>query len=145
MNETTLLILGIIAGVVTLISVYGVIKKERKFFLLGLFLYSFLVVPNELMAYFDSGNMVHLMTAGLWAIQFVIAFPVKASYDSSNTVAYMLIKKMLLAIIIINLCGISLTYNVEDLPDFFALYHGIFCALSTLLIIKFHRGEIVAE
>jgi hypothetical protein len=40
MNETTLLTLGIIAGAVTLISVYGVIKKERKFFLLGLFLFS---------------------------------------------------------------------------------------------------------
>jgi hypothetical protein len=93
MNETTLLILGTIAGVVTSISIYGVIKKERKFFLLGLFLYSLLVVPNELMAYFDSGNMVHLMTAGLWTVQFVIAFPVKASYNSTNTAAYMLVKK----------------------------------------------------
>jgi hypothetical protein len=145
MNETTLLILGTIAGVVTSISIYGVIKKERKFFLLGLFLYSLLVVPNELMAYFDSGNMVHLMTAGLWTVQFVIAFPVKASYNSTNTAAYMLVKKMLLSIIVINLCGISLTYNVDALPDFFALYHGIFCALSTLLVIKFHRGEIVAK
>jgi len=145
MNETTLLILGTIAGVVTSISIYGVIKKERKFFLLGLFLYSLLVVPNELMAYFYSGNMVHLMTAGLWTVQFVIAFPVKASYNSTNTAAYMLVKKMLLSIIVINLCGISLTYNVDALPDFFALYHGIFCALSTLLVIKFHRGEIVAK
>jgi hypothetical protein len=97
------------------------------------------------MAYFDSGNMVHLMTAGLWTVQFVIAFPVKASYNSTNTAAYMLVKKMLLSIIVINLCGISLTYNVDALPDFFALYHGIFCALSTLLVIKFHRGEIVAK
>ena len=95
MSETTFLILSLIAGAVTLISVYGAIKKDRKFFLLGLFLYSFLVVPNELMGYFETGEMVHLMTAGLWAIQFVIAFPVKASYDSSNKAAYMLVKKML--------------------------------------------------
>ena len=145
MSETTLLILGLIAGAVTLISVYGAIKKDRKFFLLGLFLYSFLVVPNELMGYFDTGEMIHLMTAGLWAIQFVITFPVKASYDSSNKVAYMFVKKMLLSIIIINLCGISLAFSVETLPDYFAFYHGIFCALSTMLIVKFHQGEVVVK
>ena len=145
MSETKLLILSLIAGAVTLISVYGAIKKDRKFFLLGLFLYSFIVVPNELMGYFETGEMVHLMTAGLWAIQFVIAFPVKASYDSSNKAAYMLVKKMLLSIIVINLCGISLAFNVEALPNYFAMFHGIFCGLSTLLIVKFHQGEVVAK
>ena len=40
-------ILAMIAGIPVLVALYGVIRRQRFFFLLGYLLYALIVVPNE--------------------------------------------------------------------------------------------------
>ena len=71
----------IVAGIPTLLALYGVIRRKRMFFLLGYFLYSLIVIPNEIMTYTANGEIAHLSYAFLWFVQAVLAFPNKLNYD----------------------------------------------------------------
>lgn len=145
MISYSLIVLTGLASLCSLISAYGTIKNQRLFFFRGLFLYSLLVVPNELIFFFDTGKLSHLLISGLWSIQFVLAFPTKIKFDATNTAMVIFIKKILLSFIIINICGICIALYVASLPDFFALFHGIFCVLSAVFLIKFHSREMKAQ
>ena len=57
-------ILAIIAGIPVLVALYGVIRRQRFFFLLGYLLYALIVVPNELGEYMATGSMERLAVAG---------------------------------------------------------------------------------
>ena len=58
--------LVIVAGIPTALALFGVIHKDRMFFLTGYFLYALIVVPNEIMTYNATGEVAHLAYAFLW-------------------------------------------------------------------------------
>ena len=77
-------ILALVAGLPVLVSMYGVVRRQRFFFLLGYFLYALIVVPNEASQYVATGDMERLAVALIWTLQGVLAFPNKLNYDSSK-------------------------------------------------------------
>jgi hypothetical protein len=67
-----------VAAVPVLVSLYGVIKRQRFFFLLGYFLFSLIVIPDQLSTYLsDDGTALNLALALIWLLQAIIAFPNK--------------------------------------------------------------------
>ena len=76
-------ILALVAGIPVLVSVYGVMRRQR-FLLLGYFLYALIVVPNEASLYMATGDMERLAVALIWTLQGVLAFPNKLNYDGSK-------------------------------------------------------------
>lgn len=125
----------VVAGIPTALALYGVIRRNRMFFLTGYFLYSLIVIPNELMTYMDNGEMTHLALAALWAVQAIVAFPNKLNYDGTKVFKSFAIK-VFLSLSIINLFGVSLVSSTpasleltETTKAIAAAYHGILALL----------------
>ena len=78
-------ILAIVAGIPVLVAVYGVVRRQRFFFLLGYLLYALIVVPNELGQYMATGSMERLAVAVVWILQGVLAFPNTLNYDGRRS------------------------------------------------------------
>ena len=127
--------LVIVAGIPTLLALYGVIRRKRMFFLLGYFLYSLIVIPNEIMTYLANGEIAHLSFAFLWFVQAVLAFPNKLNYDGTKVFKSFGVK-VFLSLSAVNLFGILL---IQDMPvsleltettkNIAALYHAILSLL----------------
>ena len=106
LNSSFMNTLAIIAGIPVLVSVYGVIRRQRFFFLLGYLLYALIVVPNELGEYMATGSMERLAVAMIWTLQGVLAFPNKLNYDGSKVFKSFGIKTFLFSAAIEHLwCG----------------------------------------
>ena len=74
----------IIATTCTLITLYGVFKKNRIFFNLGYFIYGLIVIASELSFFSANQESIHIATAALWMIQVSLALPNKLPYDGSK-------------------------------------------------------------
>ena len=125
----------IVAGIPTLLALYGVIRRKRMFFLLGYFVYSLIVIPNEIMTYAANGEIAHLSYAFLWFVQAVLAFPNKLNYDGTKVFKSFGVK-VFLSLSAINLFGILLVQAMpisleltETTKNIAALYHGILALL----------------
>ena len=99
-------ILAIIAGIPVLVALYGVIRRQRFFFLLGYLLYALIVVPNELGEYMATGSMERLAVAVVWILQAILAFPNKLNYDGSKVFKSFGIKTFL-SLAAINIFGVA--------------------------------------
>ena len=127
--------LVIVAGIPTLLALYGVIRRKRMFFLLGYFLYSLIVIPNEIMTYAANGEIAHLSYAFLWFVQAVLAFPNKLNYDGTKVFKSFGIK-VFLSLSAVNLFGILLIQAMpvsieltETSKNIAALYHAVLALL----------------
>ena len=131
--------LVLIATIPVFISLYGVIKKQRFFFLLGYFLFSFLVVPDEISRYIDSPDISHILFAVVFGLQAILTFPNKLNYDGTKVFKSFGIKTMaslflinIIAALLINLHPESL---VEDVPNngqtlnIAMIIHGVFALI----------------
>ena len=58
-----------VAAIPVLISLYGVIKRQRFSVLLGYFLYGILVLVAEMQKFLATDEFTHLLVAGLWGLQ----------------------------------------------------------------------------
>ena len=110
-------ILAIIAGIPVLVALYGVIRRQRFFFLLGYLLYALIVVPNELGEYMATGSMERLAVAVVWILQAILAFPNKLNYDGSKVFKSFGIKTFL-SLAAINIFGVVLTRVMPTPPEF---------------------------
>ena len=128
-------ILAIIAGLPVLVAVYGVIRRQRFFFLLGYLLYALIVVPNELGQYMETGSMERLAVAVVWILQAIMAFPNKLNYDGSKVFKSFGIKTFL-GLATINVFGVFLTQVMPTPPEFteglrtmISAFHGVLAVL----------------
>ena len=128
-------VLAIIAGIPVLVAIYGVIRRQRFFFLLGYLLYALIVVPNELGEYLATGSMERLAVAVIWILQGVLAFPNKLNCDGSKVFKSFGIKTFL-CLAAINIFGVVLTRVMPTPPDFtdglrtmIGVFHGVLAAL----------------
>jgi len=105
------------------------------FFLLGYFLYSLIVIPNEIMTYAANGEITHLSYAFLLFVQSVLAFPNKLNYDGTKVFKSFGVK-VFLSLSAVNLFGILLILAMpvsleltETSKNIETLYHAILALL----------------
>ena len=127
--------LVVVAGIPTLLALYGVIRRKRMFFLLGYFLYSLIVIPNEIMTYAANGEIAHLSYAFLWFVQAILAFPNKLNYDGTKVFKSFGVK-VFLSLSAVNLFGILLIQAMpvsleltETSKNIAELYHAVLALL----------------
>lgn len=122
----------IIASVCVLISLYGMLKKNRVFFNLGYFLFGLVVVASEFSFFAKDPAPIHLAAAFMWLIQISLAIPNKLPYDGSK-VAKSAAVKIYVCLSLINLFGIYIV-RVSDVPDVAQYFHIILAILPLVVI-----------
>lgn len=122
----------IIASICVLISLYGLLKRNRVFFNLGYFLFGLIVVASEFSFFAESQAPIHLATAFLWLIQISLAIPNKLPYDGSK-LAKSAAVKIYVCLSLINLYGIYIV-RVTDVPDVAQYFHIILTVLPLVPI-----------
>jgi len=122
----------IIASVCVLISLYGLLKRNRVFFNLGYFLFGLVVVASEFSFFAKDPEPIHLAAAFMWLIQISLAIPNKLPYDGSK-VAKSAAVKIYVCLSLINLFGIYIV-RVSDVPDVAQYFHIILAVLPLVPI-----------
>ena len=122
----------IVASICILITLYGVVKKNRVFFNLGYFIYGIIVIASEFNFYSENQETVHIATAALWMIQSSLALPNKLPYDGSKLAKSAAIK-IYISLTIVNLFGMYIV-RVSDVPDFAQYFHLILAILPLVAI-----------
>ena len=122
----------IIASICILITLYGIVKKNRVFFNLGYFIYGIIVILSEFNFYSENQETVHLATAALWLIQSSLTLPNKLPYDGSKLAKSAAIK-IHVCLTIVNLFGMYIV-RVSDVPDFAQYFHLILAILPLVVI-----------
>lgn len=122
----------IIASICILITLYGIVKKNRVFFNLGYFIYGIIVILSEFNFYSENQETVHLATAALWLIQSSLTLPNKLPYDGSKLAKSAAIK-IYVCLTIVNLFGMYIV-RVSDVPDFAQYFHLILAILPLVAI-----------
>jgi hypothetical protein len=122
----------IIASVCVLISLYGLLKRNRVFFNLGYFLFGLVVVASEFSFFAKDPAPIHLAAAFMWLIQISLAIPNKLPYDGSK-VAKSAAVKIYVCLSLINLFGIYIV-RVSNVPDVAQYFHIILAVLPLVPI-----------
>ena len=122
----------IIASVCVLISLYGLLKRNRVFFNLGYFLFGLVVVASEFSFFAKDPAPIHLAAAFMWLIQISLAIHNKLPYDGSK-VAKSAAVKIYVCLSLINLFGIYIV-RVSDVPDVAQYFHIILAVLPLVPI-----------
>ena len=135
----------IIASVCVLISLYGLLKRNRVFFNLGYFLFGLVVVASEFSFFAKDPAPIHLAAAFMWLIQISLAIPNKLPYDGSK-VAKSAAVKIYVCLSLINLFGIYIV-RVSDVPDVAQYFHIILAVLPLvpIYLVLNNKIEITQE
>ena len=135
----------IIATACVLISLFGLIKKNRVFFNMGYFLFGLVVVASEFSFFAKDPEPIHLATAFMWLIQISLAIPNKLPYDGSKLAKSAAIK-ICACLSLINLFGIYLV-RVSEVPDIAQYFHIILAVLPlvTIFLVLNDKIEITQE
>ena len=123
----------IIASVCILITLYGLLKRNRVFFNLGYFLFGIIVVASEFNFFAQNQAPIHLATAFLWLIQISLAIPNKLLYDGSR-LAKSAAVKIYVCLSLINLFGIYIVRVNDEVPDIAQYFHIILAVLPLVPI-----------
>jgi len=136
MNPTVKLIFSIFGAVLTLLTLYGAVKADRKLFLSGLCFFSLLPIIGESMAYNADGASVHIIVVLVFISQFVLAFPNSIDYND-NAAAGKLVSKIALALLIFNIGGIIYIFCLKaGVPRRFGCCHIAFALAIIYIQIK---------
>ena len=132
-----------IASVVAIaIAAYGAIKMNRKTLLLGTFLYSILPVIGESNQFQLTGDYGNLVTIAAFLCAAIITFPSKITYDSKNTAAVHLARKIGLSIVVLNVIqGYVLLQLRTDVPAFYAYFHLVLALVYVYMIVKSRSAD----
>lgn len=121
-----------VAVIPVLVSLYGVMKRKRFFFLLGYFLFSLIVIPDQLSTYLsEDGSALNLALALIWLLQAIIAFPNKLNYDGSKVFRSFAIKTFI-SLALINVFAVVLTQTDDSIDEGTRAAAGFFHATLVL-------------
>lgn len=108
-------IINTLVGVFFVImSLFGIIKRKRQIFLLGICLFSVLPVIGELTAYFNDGMIGHITTVMAFLSLVIITIPNKIKYGAENLAAVSIAKKIGLAVLVVNLFQAYIILGLEN-------------------------------
>tara|TARA_Y100000589_G_C26769552_1_gene473219 strand:- start:85 stop:501 length:417 start_codon:yes stop_codon:yes gene_type:complete len=137
MNPLIFVVIGL-----CLLSVIGLVKKNREIFLTGYFVYGLLVFGAEINQFINENNETSLFVAFLWLIQSVLAVPVKAKYDSLTVMKDRI--KICLSFSLINLVGVILP-DISPMPGVTCYIHSVMAVLPLFVIFLLVSGKIKME
>ncbi len=132
----------IVAVLLALISVVGLVKKNREIFLTGYFVYGLLVFGAETNEFISNKNTISLFVGFLWLIQAVLALPVRAKYDSETVKKDRI--KICVCFSLINLTGV-LVPGISPAPEVTFYIHLVMSVLPLAVIYLLSSGKIVME
>jgi len=132
-----------VSTIVTIaIAAYGAIKMNRRNLLLGTFLFSLLPVMGESNQFHLTGNYGNLITAAAFLCAAIISFPKKITYDSKNTAAVNLARKIGLSIIVLNILqGYIVLQLRTDVPALYGYAHLALALIFVYMIIKSKNSD----
>jgi len=143
MNPTIQMIFTIVGAALTLLTVYGVLKLDRKLFLSGIAYFSFLPIIGESMAYNadkDKGA-AHIVVIFVFIAQFILALPTKIVYGPDNSAAMKLTMKIGLALLVFNIGGVVYIFCLNTgVPAQYGYYHAVIGLAIVYLLIKRASG-----
>ena len=137
MNPLIFVVIGL-----CLLSVIGLVKKNREIFLTGYFVYGLLVFGAEINQFINENNETSLFVAFLWLIQSVLSVPVKAKYDSLTVMKDRI--KICLSFSLINLVGVILP-DISPMPGVTCYIHSVMAVLPLFVIFLLVSGKIKME
>ena len=133
----------IIASLCILITLIGVLKKNRVYFNIGYFVYGLIVVFSELGFFAENQDMIHLAVASLWVIQSVLTIPNKLPYDGGK-LAKSAAVKIYSSLTIINLFGAYIVCESE-IPDFVSYFHMVLAVLPLVAIYMVVTNKVATD
>ena len=133
----------IIASLCILITLIGVLKKNRVYFNIGYFVYGLIVVFSELGFFAENQDMIHLAVASLWVIQSVLTIPNKLPYDGGK-LAKSAAVKIYSSLVIINLFGAYIVCESE-IPDFVSYFHMVLAVLPLVAIYMVVTNKVATD
>jgi hypothetical protein len=133
----------IIASLCILITLIGVLKKNRVYFNIGYFVYGLIVVFSELGFFAEKQDMIHLAVASLWVIQSVLTIPNKLPYDGGK-LAKSAAVKIYSSLAIINLFGAYIVCESE-IPDFVSYFHMVLAVLPLVAIYMVVTNKVATD
>ena len=133
----------IIASLCILITLIGVLKKNRVYFNIGYFVYGLIVVFSELGFFAENQDMIHLAVASLWVIQSVLTIPNKLPYDGGKLAKSAAIK-IYSSLTIINLFGAYIVCESE-IPDFVSYFHMVLAVLPLVAIYMVVTNKVATD
>jgi len=133
----------IIASLCILITLIGVLKKNRVYFNIGYFVYGLIVVFSELGFFAENQDMIHLAVASLWVIQSVLTIPNKLPYDGGK-LAKSAAVKIYSSLAIINLFGAYIVCESE-IPDFVSYFHMVLAVLPLVAIYMVVTNKVATD
>jgi len=141
MNPTVEMIFTIFGGAMVLLSIYGAVVANRKFFLSGLCFFSILPIIGETMAYNADKASVHVIVALVFVVQFILMFPNTIEYGKENIAANKLVGKISLAVLVFNIGGIIYIFCLNaGVPERFGYFHIAFSLAILYIIFKRMTG-----
>ena len=132
----------IVAVLLALISVVGLVKKNRELFLTGYFVYGLLVFGAETNEFISNEHTISLFVGFLWLIQAVLALPVRTKYDSETVKKDRI--KICVCFSLINLTGV-LVPGISPAPEVTFYIHLVMSVLPLAVIYLLSSGKIVME
>jgi hypothetical protein len=137
MNPTILLIFTILGGALVLLSAYGALKLDRRFFLSGFCFYSILPIIGESMGYNADKGAAHLLMVFMFVTQFVLKFPDGKIYARDNSIAVAFATKIGFAALLTNAGAAVYVFCLSTgLPVQFGYYHIAFIVIELYIMIK---------
>lgn len=137
MNSTVLWIFSIFGAAMVLLTLYGAVVANRKFFLSGLCFFSILPIIGEMMGYNADKASVHIIVALVFVAQFILMFPNTIEYGKENIAAGKLVVKISLAVLVFNIGGIIYIFCLNaGVPHRFGYCHIAFSLMILYIIFK---------
>ncbi|MDP6921875.1 MAG: hypothetical protein QGH06_02770 [Lutibacter sp.] len=138
MNESTIeIIFSVLGAALTLLTVYGAFKLNRKWFLSGICYFSFLPIIGEAMAYNATSAPVHIVMIVVFIAQFLLARPDKNSYGPSDLAATALATKIGMALLVINVGAAVYVLCLDTgVPAQYGYFHTVIALTMLYLIAK---------
>lgn len=147
----------IVALIITSISIYGVIKLKRFYFLLGYFLFSLLAITS-LMPTYNEDPMLAMTSLGLFIVLAIISFPARKNISDYkiNSEAVPLVKSFMMRTILslttVNVIAIFLVKLDTNLPEgmtedmkiYPMIMHAVLALLPLIVLYKMSRMKMSA-
>tara|TARA_B100000401_G_C52379780_1_gene519007 strand:- start:85 stop:513 length:429 start_codon:yes stop_codon:yes gene_type:complete len=130
----------IIATVLSLVSLYGFIKKCRFYFNLGYCLMGLLIASASVMDYLSGSESIALMTATVFVIQAILMFPNKINYDGSK-IAKSAGIKIYTSVSLVNFIAVFLS-ELSPAPNITIWLHLVLAIMPLGVIYLMMAGKI---
>lgn len=141
--ETSELIFTGLGALFVLLAAYGVLKLNRRNFLLGIFLWSLLPVVGEFQAYMDTGEWGMLATMMAFIGMAIVTAPTKVPlYGSDNAAATAIARKIGVAIIAVNVFQGYIILSVrDDVAAQYGYYHFAIALIVIWAVLKTNSDQ----